>query len=50
MAPLIKFKVMNKVKGQFGHQINQYDPSGLINKVDSATSDRFPSCSSLLLN
>ena len=25
------------------------DPNWLINKVDSATSDRFPSCSSLLL-
>ena len=26
------------------------DPNGLLNKVDSATSDRFPNCSLLLLN
>ena len=31
-------------------QINQKGPGGLINKVDTATSDRFPNCSSLLLN
>ena len=31
-------------------QINQKGPGGLINKMDTATSDRFPSRSSLLLN
>ena len=50
MAPLIKAKVTNKAKGQIGHLINQNDPNGLINKVDSAISDIILSCSSLLLN
>ena len=30
MASLIKAKVINKVKGQFGQQINQTDPNGLL--------------------
>ena len=31
-------------------KLTQDDPNGLLNKVDSATSDRFPNCSLLLLN
>ena len=50
MSPLTKVSVINDVKVQFGDQINQNDPNGLISKVDSATSDNFPNCSSLLLN
>ena len=50
MTPLIKVKVINKVKGKFVQQINQNDPNGLPNKVASATSNMFRSCSSMLLN
>ena len=50
MAPRFKVKDINKVIGLFGQQINQNGPSGLLNKVDSAKSDRFPRCSLLLLN
>ena len=39
-----------KSRVHLAQQINRKDPGGLINKVDTATSDRFPSCSSLLLN
>ena len=31
-------------------KLTQYDPAGLLNKGDSATSANIPSCSSLLLN
>ena len=48
MAPLIKVKVIIKCKGQFGTA--NRPKGGLLNKVDTTTSDRFPSCSLLLLN
>ena len=50
MSPLIEVKVIFKVNGQFVQILTQNDPNGLLNKVDSATSDRLPGCSSLLLN
>ena len=52
MAPLTKFKVISKVKGQFGtaNQPKRPIPGGLINKVDTATLDIFSRCSSLLFN
>ena len=49
MALLTKVNVINNVKGQFGHQINQSGSNELISKVDSEILDKFPSCSSLLL-
>ena len=50
MAFLIKVKVINKAKGQFGTANQPKGPRWIINIVDTATSDRFPSCSSLRLN
>ena len=47
MPSLVQVKVINKVKGQLSQQINQKGPGRLINKVDTAASYRFPSCSSL---
>ena len=32
MAPLIKVKVINKVKGHFGHKKTKIDPNGLVNR------------------
>ena len=50
MAFLIKVKVFNKVKGQFGTANQPKGPRWIINIVYIAASDKFTSCSSLRLN
>ena len=50
MVPHIKVKVINKVKGLYGQQVNQTDLTGVLSKIDCTITDRFPSCSSLLQN